>query len=63
MLYLKSQGHRPSGSREEDFLRVFTIYGRGSHLGHVTKIFFMHFGYLIIRSLHMKFEFNWANGL
>ena len=24
------------GSREEDFYRVFTLYGRGGHLGHVT---------------------------
>ena len=37
MLHTKSQGHRPSGSGEEDFLRVFTIYGHGGHLGHVTK--------------------------
>ena len=37
MLHTKSQGDRPSGSGEEDFLRVFTIYGRGGHLGHVTK--------------------------
>ena len=63
MLHTKSQGHRPSCSGEEDFERVFTIYGRGGHLGHVTKIFCIHFSYLIIRSLHMKFEFNWANSL
>ena len=25
-----------AGSREEDFLRVFTVYGRGGHLGRVT---------------------------
>ena len=25
------------GSGEEDLLRVFTIYGQGSHLGYVTK--------------------------
>ena len=24
------------GSGEEDFLRFFTIYGHGGHLGHVT---------------------------
>ena len=39
MLDTKSQGHWPSGSREEDFQRVFTIYGRGGHLCNVTKIF------------------------
>ena len=35
MLRTKSHGHWPSGSGE-DFKRVFTIYGRGCHLGHVT---------------------------
>ena len=63
MLHTKSKGHPPSGSGEEDFQRVFTIYGRGGHLYHVTKMFCINFGQLIIRSLHMKFEFNWANGL
>ena len=45
------------------FFNVFARYGRGGHLGRVTKIFCINFGYFIIRSLHMKFEFNWANGL
>ena len=62
MLHTKSQGHCPSGSGEEDFSRVFTIYGRGRHLGHVTKMFCLNFNCLIIRSLHMKFEFNWPSG-
>ena len=44
MLHTKSQGHWPSGSGGEDFLMVFTIYGRGGHLGHVTKIFCVNFG-------------------
>ena len=35
MLHTKFRGNRPAGSGE-DFLRVFTIYGRGGHLGHVT---------------------------
>ena len=38
MLHIKFQGNRSMGSGEEDFLRVFTIYGHGRHLGHVTKI-------------------------
>ena len=29
MLHTKSQGHWPSGSGEEDFLKVFTVYGLG----------------------------------
>ena len=37
MLHIMFRGIRPIGSGEEDFLRVFTIYGCGRHLGHVTK--------------------------
>ena len=37
MLHIKFRGNRPAGSGE-DFLRVFTTYGRGGHLGHVTSI-------------------------
>ena len=37
MLHTKFHGNRSAGSGEEDFLRVFTIYGRGGHLGHVTS--------------------------
>ena len=33
MLHTRFQGHRSIGSREEDFLRFFTIYGHGGHLG------------------------------
>ena len=61
MLHTKSQGHRPSGSGEEDFLRVFTIYGRGGHLGHVTNTIWTNFRSPILRSLHMKYEFNWPS--
>ena len=34
MLYIKFHGNWPASSGE-DFLRVFTIYGHGGHLGHV----------------------------
>ena len=61
MLHTKSQGHRPSGSGEEDFWRVFTIYGRGGHLGHVTRTIWTNFHSPILRSLHMKYEFNWPS--
>ena len=40
MLHTKFRGNRPAGSGEEDFCRVFTIYGHGGHLGHVTSIMF-----------------------
>ena len=39
MLHAKFQDYRILGSGE-DFLQVFTIYGHGSHLGHVTKTLF-----------------------
>ena len=34
----KFRENRPAGSGEEDSLVVFTIYGGGGHLGHVTWI-------------------------
>ena len=33
MLHTKFRGNRPAGPGEEDFYRVFTIYGHGGHLG------------------------------
>ena len=39
MLHTKFQGHRLLGSRERRFSKVFTIYGHGGHLGHVTQPF------------------------
>ena len=44
MLHTKSQGHWPFGAREEDIQRVFTIYGCGGHLGHVTGTIGKYFG-------------------
>ena len=38
MLYTRFRGNRPAGSREEDFYRVFTIFGHGGHFNHVTSI-------------------------
>ena len=38
MLHIKFRENRPAGYGEEDFKRVFTIYGHGGHLGHVTSI-------------------------
>ena len=37
MLHTKFHENQPAGSGE-DFLRVFTIYEHGGHLGHVTSI-------------------------
>ena len=44
MLHAKFQDHRTSGSGEEDFLKVFTIYGRGGHLGHETWTIYTNLG-------------------
>ena len=49
MLHTKFHGNRPVGSREEDFLRVFSIYGCGRHLGHVTSIMSSIFIYLCLK--------------
>ena len=46
---------------EEDFLRVFTIYGRGGHLGHVTSIMSSIFYFLVPESFHAKFGFDWPS--
>ena len=40
MLHAKFQDRRTSGSGEEDFLKVFLIYG---HLGHVTWTIYINF--------------------
>ena len=62
MLHTKFRENRPAGSGEEDFWRVFTIYGRGSHLGHVTSIMSINFHFLEPESLHIKFGFDWPSG-
>ena len=54
MLHAKFQNHRPSGSGEEDFLKVFAIYSHGGHLGHVTLTI-----YTTFHSLFLK-RYKWA---
>ena len=56
MLHTKFGGNRPADAGE-DFRRVFTIYGHGGHLGHVTSIITnFHFHVLVLKSLHSKFS-------
>ena len=55
MLHNKVRGNRPIGSGEEDFRSVFTIYGRGGHLDHVTSIMASDFHFLVPESFHEKF--------
>ena len=55
MLHTKFRGNRPAGSGEKDFWRVFTIYGHGGHLGHLTSIMSSDFHFLVLESFHTKF--------
>ena len=60
MLHTKFRENRPTCS-EEDFLRVFTIYGHGGHLGHVTRIMLINFHFLVPESFHTKFSSEWPS--
>ena len=62
MLHTKFHENRPAGSGE-DFLKVFTIYRPGGHLGHVTRVPRTNFRSPYQRRLHIKFCFNWPSGL
>ena len=57
MLHTKFCGNRPAGFRVEDFLTVFTIYGRGGHLGQVTSIKSSDFHFLVPESFHTEANF------
>ena len=54
MLHTNFRGNQPAGSGE-DFLKGFTIYGHGGHLGHVTSIISSDFHFLVPESFHTKF--------
>ena len=54
MLHTKFRGNRPAGSGEEDFYRVFTIYGPCDHLGHGTSIMSSDFHFLVPERFHKK---------
>ena len=62
MLHTKFRENWPAGSREEDFRRDFTIYGRGGHLGHVIWTIYINFCSPFPRRLHIKFCFDWPSG-
>ena len=55
MLNTKFCGNRPTSSTEEDFQRIFTIYGHVGHLGHVTSVMLSDFHFLVPESFHTKF--------
>ena len=58
------KGSAPRYSRfwRRRFLNVFTIYGRGGHLGQRTATILAIFRSPTLRRLHMKFEQNWLSG-
>ena len=47
---------------EKKILKVFTIYGRGGHLGHVTWIIYAIFHSYFPWRLQMKFGIHWQSG-
>ena len=62
MLHTKFRENQPASSGEEDFLRVFTIYGRGGHLGYVTQMSRTKFRSPYPRRLYIKFGFDGPSG-
>ena len=59
MLHTKFRENWPAGSGGEDFLKFFTIYGRGGHLGYETRIMLSDFHLLVPESFHIKFGSDW----
>ena len=41
---------------------VFTIYGHGGHLGHVTWAIYINFCSPYLNMPHVKFDFDWPSG-
>ena len=62
MLHTKFRENRPAGSGKEDFCKVFTIYGRGGHLGHVTQMPQTKYRSPYTRRFHIKYGFDWQSG-
>ena len=61
MLHTRFRENWPASS-VEDFSRVYTIYGRGGHLGHVTQMPRTNFRSPYPRRLHIKFGFVRPSG-
>ena len=53
MLHTKFRGNWSAGSK-----KVFTIYGRGGHLGHVTSIMSSNFHFFVPESFLTKLVQN-----
>ena len=61
MLHAKFQDHMSSGYWGRRVLKVFTIYGRGGPLGHVTWTIYINFRSPFLRRLYMKFDIDWPS--
>ena len=55
MLHTKFQGYRSIGPAEEDFFKVFTIYGHGGHVGHMAQLICINFYSFSSSSFHVNF--------
>ena len=44
------------------FVKVFTIYGDGGHLGHVTMAIYTNFRSPFVGMCYMKFDYEWPSG-
>ena len=60
MLHAKFQELRDS-DYDKEFLKLFTIYGCGVHLGHATLSINTNFRFQF-RRRRMKFGFDWQSG-
>ena len=58
----KNSAPRHSRFWKRKFLKVFTIYGHGGHLGQQTAKILAIFCFPTLRWLYMKFEQNWLRG-
>ena len=47
---------------EKNILKVFTIYGRGGHLGYVTRFIYTYSPSPFPRRLHVKFGIDLPSG-
>ena len=60
MLHTKFHENRPTGSGKR-ILKVFTIYGHGGRLRHMTRIMLTDFHFLVPESFHTKFTSEWPS--
>ena len=60
MLHTKFQDHRTISSVGEYF-KVFSIYGHGGHLGHVTWTIYIKVISPFTRRCHMRFGVDWPS--